>query len=379
MSNHKTNKVDIQPFTRLDFLDALRFFAIIYVVISHLILIPQPNLLIPEWIAPFLINGGDAGVSLFFVLSAFSLCYAMDARKNEQNIIRNFYMRRFFRIVPLFYLMMLMYWIRDAAVFNVLHPASEVLINASLLFNLVPSCITGFVWASWTIGVIALLYLIFPLIHKYIRSLYGALALFVASVLIAWGWSYFVKNYGVAIGYLTPDDISFVWGFGFLQHLPVFVCGMVIYHLFFDYLVRMNQKSRQMYGSMLLLLFVIFYGILLTDSMQDIIWGKKILQGICFSLLVLGLALNPFRFLVNTKTVYLGRTSYSMYLIHPLLIFTIIPVYHWVYNIIPADILGYVASLLLTLVLLMAVSLMSYRYIERQGIALGEKLINRNQ
>ena len=379
VSNHKTNKDDIKPFTRLEFLDALRFFAIIYVVISHLVLIPQPNLAVPEWIAPFLINGGDAGVSLFFVLSAFSLSYVMDKRSRESALIRNFYVRRFFRIAPLFYCLMVLYWIRDAVAFNVLHPVSEVLINASLLFNLIPSCITGFVWASWTIGVIVLLYLIFPFIHKYISNLYGTLGLFVASVLMAWGWSYFIKNYGVAMGYLTPDDMSFVWGFGFLQHLPVFVCGIVVYHLFFDYLVRMNQKSRQTYGSILILLFIMFYGALLTESMQNIVWGKKILHGICFSFLVLGLGLKPFGFLVNAKTAYTGKMSYSMYLFHPLLIFTIIPVYRWIYNIIPTDILGYVASLLLTLALLIAISLMSYKYIERKGIALGEKLINRNQ
>ncbi|MGB5219016.1 MAG: acyltransferase [Smithella sp.] len=374
-----SNTYTTEPYVRLDFLDALRCFAIIYVVISHLVLIPQPNLLIPEWIAPFLINGGDAGVSLFFVLSAFSLCYSMDKRAGESTPISNFYIRRFFRIAPLFYCLMVMYWIRDAVVFNVLHPASEVLINASLLFNLVPSCITGFVWASWTIGVIALLYLIFPLIHKHIRSLYGALALFVFSVLIAWGWSYFVKNYGVAMGYLTPDDISFAWGFGFLQHLPVFVCGIIVYHLFFDYLVRRNQKSRKIYGSILILLFILFYGVLLTESMQNIIWGKKILHGICFSLLVLGFGLKPFGFLVSPKTVYLGKTSYSTYLFHPLLIFTIIPCYRWIYNIVPTDFLGYLMSLLITLLVLTIISLMSYRYIERKGIALGEKLINRNQ
>ena len=211
MPNHSMTA----PYVRLDFLDALRFFAIIYVIISHLILIPQPNLAIPEWMAPFFINGGDAGVSLFFVLSAFSLSYAMDKRSKEKRLLRNFYIRRFFRIAPLFYFLMVIYWIRDAAVFGVFHSLSEVLINASFLFNLTPCCITGFVWASWTVGVIALLYLIFPAIHKYIRNLHGALALFVASALIAWGWSYFIKSYGVAIGYLNANDIGFVWGFGF--------------------------------------------------------------------------------------------------------------------------------------------------------------------
>lgn len=374
MSNHSTT----EPYVRLDFLDSLRCFAILYVIISHLILIPQPNLVIPAWIAPFLINGGDAGVSLFFVLSAFSLSYAMDMRSKEKRLLRNFYIRRFFRIAPLFYILMVIYWIRDAVVFNVLHPVWEILINASLLFNLAPCCITGFVWAGWTVGVIALLYLIFPAIHKYIRNLHGALALFVASVLIAWGWSYVIKNYGVAIGYLNTEDVGFVWGFGFLQHLPVFVCGIVIYRLFFDYMIKTTRKSRQLYGTISILAFALFYGILLTGSMQNLLWGRTILHGICFSLLVLGLALNPFRFLVNAKTVYLGKVSYSMYLFHPLIIFTIIPVYHRIYDIMPADLFGYVASLLLTLVLLIAISLMAYRYIERSGIMLGENVIGRS-
>ncbi len=378
MSDNLANKEMTASFVRLDFLDALRFFAIIYVVVSHLILIPQPNLAIPEWIAPFLINGGDAGVSLFFVLSAFSLCYSMDKRSGEKMLLRNFYIRRFFRIAPLFYLLMLLYWIRDAFIFNVLHPVSEVLVNASLLFNLVPSCITGFVWASWAIGVIAVLYLIFPVIHKYIRNLYGALALFVASIMIAWSWSYFVKYYGVATGYLKADDVSFVWGFGFLQHLPVFVCGIAVYHLCFDYFSKTSQRSRQTYGVIFILAFVLFYGALLTESMQNIIWGKKILHGICFSLLVLGLGLKPFNFLVNDKTAYFGRASYSMYLFHPLLIFTIIPVYRQIYYIFPNEMLGYLISFFVTLAVLIPISFLSYKYIEQKGSAWGNRIISKN-
>jgi peptidoglycan/LPS O-acetylase OafA/YrhL len=271
---------------------------------------------------------------------------------------------------------MMLYWIRDAVIFGVFHPVSEVLVNASLLFNLIPSCITGFVWASWTIGVIALLYLIFPLIHRYIRNLSGSLALFVASVLIAWGWSYFVKYYGVATGYLSADNENFAWGFGFLQHLPVFACGIVVYRLFFDYFNKTSRKVRQTYGIIFILFFVLFYGVLLTEYMQNIIWGKKILQGICFSLLVLGLGLKPFSFLVNSKTAYLGKASYSMYLFHPIIIFTIIPVYRWFYSFIQAGILGYLSSLLITLIPLIIISLISYKYVERMGIALGEKLIS---
>jgi len=375
MSNHPINKDQMQPFIRLDFVDSLRCFAIIYVVISHLALIPQPNLLIPDWIAPFIINGGNAGVSLFFVLSAFSLSYSMDARAKEKMLTSKFYIRRFFRIAPMFYFMMLVYWIRDAVAFNVLHPVSEVLINASLLFNLVPSCITGFVWASWTIGVIAFLYLIFPLIHKYIRNLYSALALFVLSILLAQGWSYFVINYGEATGYLSADDIKFVLGFGFLQQLPVFICGVVIYRLFLDYFIKMNEKTKKICGFLFIFSFIFFYAVLLTEYFQNMFWGMNILHGICFSLIVLGLGLKPFRTLINSKTVYLGKASYSIYLLHPIIIFTIIPFYRCIYGFMPSDILGYLSSLLITLIPLIIISLISYKYIERPGVALGEKFI----
>lgn len=377
MSNKSGSKNRPEPFMRLDFLDALRCFAMIYVAISHLIVIPEPNLLVPASIKPLFVNGGVAGVSLFFVLSAFSLSYSMNARSGEMLLTKRFYIRRFFRIAPLFYLMMLLYWIRDAAGFNVLHPLSEVLINASLLFNFVPAYIGGFVWASWTIGVIVLFYLIFPLIHRYIRNLYAALAFFVAAVLMSRGWSYFVIHYGEATGYLKVTDITSVWEFGFLQNLPVLACGIVIYHLYFDYLIKMNQKRRQIGGLISIISFIIFYAALLTEPMQNIIWGKNILHGICLSLLVIGLGLKPFGFLVNSKTVYLGKISYSMYLLHPLIIFTITPAYRFIYGQMPVDFLGYLASLLVTLVLLTIISLISYRYIERPGMALGEKLIRR--
>ena len=376
MSNNPITKDDIKPFIRLDFLDSLRCFAAVCVVIIHVECIPQPNLLIPEWLAPFASDSGVTGVCLFFVLSAFSLSYSLDERRGEAMLTRRFYIRRFFRIAPLFYFIMLLYWIRDAVIFNVLHPVPEVLINASLLFNLIPEYIIGFVWASWTIGVLALLYLLFPLIHKYICNLPTTLTLLGVSILMAWGWSFFAENYGEAIDYIPSNRIAFVNDFGFLQNLPVFVCGVITYRLFFDYFVKMEIKARRRYGLLFIMSFLFFYAALLTEHLQNIHWGKNILHGICFSLLILGMGLRPFSLLVNAKTVYMGKISYSLYLFHPLLVLPLIPVYYWFYGVLPGNTLGFSASLLITLGLLTIISLISYKYIERRGIIMGEKLIN---
>lgn len=379
MSENLTHKETTEPFVRLDFLDALRCFAIIYVVVSHLILIPQPNLAIPSFIAPLLLNGGYAGVSLFFVLSAFSLCFSMDSRLGEPKPITRFYLRRLFRIAPLFYLLLLIYWIRDAAVLGVIHPISEVLVNASLLFNLIPAHITGFVWASWTIGVMAILYLLFPLFYRWTRSLSAAMILFIVSVFLSWGWSYFVLNYGEVIGYLSATDKNFALEVGFLRHLPVFACGMIVYRLYFDYLSKLKEQKRRMFGWACIILFIPFYAVLLTDKLQNMLWGLSILHGICLALLVLGLGLKPFGFLINARTSSLGRTTYSMYLFHPLIIFSIIPVYRQIYNIVANELPGYLVSLLITLALTVVISFASYRCIERKGFSLAEKLIGTNK
>lgn len=379
MAEPLTHQEKTAPFVRLEFLDALRCWAIFYIIVSHLILIPQPNLSIPPALAPLLINGGYAGVSLFFVLSAFSLNFSMDSRRGEPNVLKRFYLRRFFRIAPLFYLTLLIYWLRDAVFLGIIHPLSEVLINASLLFNFFPAHITGFVWASWTIGVMMILYLMFPMIHRWVRTLPAALMIFFFSVMMSWGWSHFVLNYGEATGYLKTDDVHFALNFGFLQHLPAFVCGIIVYRLFFDYLSKWNEQKKRMLGWLCLMLFIPFYAFLLTDTIQNMLWGWSILHGICFSLIVLGLGLNPLKFLVNSQTVFWGETTYALYLLHPLIIFSIIPIYRGVYDMLPMSSLGYLASLAATLVLLMPLSLFVHRYLERQATAWGEKLIRKNQ
>ena len=72
----------------------------------------------------------------------------------------------------------------------------------------------------------------------------------------------------------------------------------------------------------------------------------------------------------------MGKISYSLYLFHPLLVLPLIPVYYWFYGVLPGNTLGFSASLLITLGLLTIISLISYKYIERRGIIMGEKLIN---
>ena len=75
-----------------------------------------------------------------------------------------FYIRRFFRIGPLFYFMILAYVVRGHTIYSVSYSPVHVIENALYLFNFVPDRQSGIVWASWTIGVEMIFYLIFPIV-----------------------------------------------------------------------------------------------------------------------------------------------------------------------------------------------------------------------
>lgn len=93
--------------------DAFRFFAFFKVYIFHATAVPvivfsDGSFL--KWIKDHLAYGGGIGVSFFFVLSGFLITYILTHDKIQYgNIgVKKFFVRRAFRIWPLFYLLVIM-------------------------------------------------------------------------------------------------------------------------------------------------------------------------------------------------------------------------------------------------------------------------------
>jgi len=354
---------------RLDFLDAMRGIAAVYVVVYHMIFVSSPNLSVPAWARLLAFNGG-AGVILFFVISAFSLFYTMPARLNEQRPWLSYALHRIFRIAPLFYLWIILTIVRDHLVYNVTHPWWEIAASGSFLLNLVPGHQEGFVWASWTIGVEMLFYVVFPFIYLRVKNLWSATALLVGCILM-WMFCRVVIEYLA----MNPGTAESLRQWFFPRFLPEFAVGIVAYFLIKKSMSwgDKNPEAARGLGMLLILLAAYTYVAILQGMGQLGMPDSRYAQALCCLLVLAGLSLRSVMLLVNRLTVYLGKISYSVYLNHPTLIYFLGPIYRKIYTHVDNLSLAFVACCLLTYAILIPFSALTYTLIERPGIKLGKR------
>lgn len=344
--------------SRIEALDALRGLAAVWVVLYHMVLVPSPNLAVPQWAS--LASYGGMGVTLFFVVSAFSLCYSNDVHKDGSNFA--FFTRRFFRIAPLFYSMLVFYYLWHAY-YHTFHSPSEVIENLTFIFNLVPGRQVGYVPASWTIGVEMLFYILFPVLIRYAAGdPWKGISLLLASMVVADVWT---RGLFWFVG--RPSEYE-QWTF--VRHLPIFILGIVVYQL-----IRKLPDDHRRHSIGLVLLGTAAILLTAVVSGKTAVLDPYDWQGLVFAALLGGLLANPVSVLVNRVTVFLGKISYSLYLIHPVLVVLVTPVYKRIYRLPWPLSLKFSACFLITLLALVPISYCSFRLIEAPGISLGKRLL----
>src|ERR1700750_1903647 len=84
-------------------LDSLRGIAVLNVLLVHSVYWSDKRQLHPHAIAEAL-YAGQRGVQLFFLVSAFTLFLSFEKRRRELRPTLNFFIRRIFRITPMFWL-----------------------------------------------------------------------------------------------------------------------------------------------------------------------------------------------------------------------------------------------------------------------------------
>jgi peptidoglycan/LPS O-acetylase OafA/YrhL len=356
-----------KPGERFLSFDALRGLAIIWIVIYHMTVHGfKQTLNIPIWITPYVQDATYGGVFLFFITSAFLLCYTMTIHQIESKPLISFYIRRFFRIAPLFYAFLIYQVLLDALKLGRTHSIFEIAVNIFFVFNIIPGMNYGIVWASWFMGVIMLFYLFFPLFHKFFNDTWKTATFIIWSILIAYIFQ-FAINFSPAV-----FNTSFnYYRCSFLRNLPLFAFGMFSFYLLrMPFMQKLNIK---VVGIFLLGTALLSY-VYLLNGMFNIL-DPYYIRGIILTALVVGLALNPLKIVVNKITTFLGKISYSMYLCHPPLIILLNPLYQHIYILQIPLLLKFLLCAGVTITLTVGVSFITYRFIEKPGIRLGKKLL----
>jgi peptidoglycan/LPS O-acetylase OafA/YrhL len=329
-------------------------------------LVPSPPLAAPGWIRPFVISG-STGVSMFFVVSAFTLSISWFSRKDGSHQTRNFYLRRVFRIVPLFYFLLMVTLLRDRYVWHTIHSVKEILLSASMLFNLVPGHSTGIVWASWTIGVEILFYMMFPLVMKLGSTPVRLLVCFSGSLVLA-----FLYYQGLQHSPLSNMKKVEFLPTSLALHIPVFVLGIITYTIFAR--KRFRQIRSRWVGGVLVAAALTLH---LTFAYSGMYLGKvgANWSALAWTMLVLGLVIYPLTAIVNPVTRFYGRISYSVYLNHPLVIVLLMRVYVRIYQYVHWPVLGLLICFAATFTVLTPWAYLTYRLVEQPWIRLGSRLI----
>jgi peptidoglycan/LPS O-acetylase OafA/YrhL len=288
-------------------LDALRGIAAIGVVSCHCMVWLKID---RGWLHD-ISHFGQHGVQLFYIISAFTLCYSANVRtKGERYPLSNYFIRRFFRIAPLFYVAVaanLAYYglgPREGAPDGL--SIWQVVLGIFFLNGFDPVAINSVAIGGWSIAVETTFYLLLPGLLCWVKNLTRSILLLAITSLSMPALSY-------AGDHMTHEKhtefFHFLW---FPCEFPVFCLGIFLYFLWDQCLAGRKVPYRRCL-SLLLLVF----------SLLTIWLGHKLplifrLYGMSTGLgmLTLSLCLHNWKFLVNAVTVYLGKISYSIYLGH---------------------------------------------------------------
>ncbi|HVN16418.1 MAG TPA: acyltransferase [Anaerolineales bacterium] len=355
---------------RYDFIDALRGLAILPVILIHTTYIVQPG-------QPFLrlvAANGVYGVQLFYVVSALTLFLSIDQRKaNESRPTLNFFIRRFFRIAPLFYLALIVYTLIYGTGPNYWTPDGvhwwQYLLSILFLNSWHPEAINAIIPIGWSIAVEMAFYWLIPFLHKMLKDVRSTLIFIVASLFLQ---KLLAVTLNPILRQVIPTYIvnSYFYFWLFAQ-LPVFGLGILAYQI-----ARNPQSHRdpKLGVGLLVTSLFLFLAFLNVSSYMDLI-HPHVFFGIGFLGLTLALFFHPIKILVNPIICWLGKVSYSLYLVHFILVVYIQKLIHvqLPFGKSTQFVLYYLAVVLIS----SAISAVTYRFIEKPGIRLGKQLIQK--
>lgn len=343
---------------KYEYIDSLRWIAIIWVILWHLHLI---------WITtPKIFNVWMMGVPLFFIISAFTLCLTYHKRKDlEQKPNLKFYIRRLFRIVPVFVILTtLVFFIMKHIDIGIAFDGSLInrLTHISFTYWFSQQYMGSMMMGERSLFNEVVFYICFPAIFLYITKDHKKTLLFAAmTFVICYLYNIFWNSvFGLDKSYVYTTPLTHFFSFSLWFVLFAFrdyTLPKVYMHILY---------AANIIGFIILGYIHIFYGMHL------------------FPFFIINLALLVFlcargglyTLITNQVYSYIGKISYSMYLINIPLLTTIGYLAH-TYTGVDNTLLQNTLLVISSLSLLIALSSLSYYTLEMSSISLGKKYLQK--
>lgn len=347
----------------------------------------------PRFTGYWVVEGfGTWGVSLFFVLSGFLLADHF-WRGEPEGRLRRFYVRRFFRIAPAYYVnvaFLFLFFASHTLLFSTAG-AKQVATNFTFTQYLFPNTssnlnVNG---ALWTLTIEAILYLTLPVLSWFTKVTRG----YGAAVLIAIGLAYrfYVARFGAALeGQYFNDE--FPSGIArlflarqFLGVLPLFGVGLGLKWLVYTEKLRWPwpRATRRMGATAIAVVAVLLpslaWLVFIERSSNYTRWvwftGFELILGLLFVPVLLFCAsptsARPTVPSIDRVGVWIGERSYGLYLWHfPI----ILAVYGRGPFINPPPDGMWLQRVALILVLALAAAEFSWRSVERPAQAFARRI-----
>ena len=340
---------------RFAYIDALRGYAILGVLLVH-----------TGQYCGFDIPGtafGARGVQLFFVASALTLMFSWHERRDG---VTAFFVRRLFRIVPMFWLSIPIY----VCMMNIggyEFETLQVICAAFFLQAARPDWITAaIVPGAWSVCVEVVFYCAFPLIAAYVNSLLRAIALGIACFAIAILWA----DHGLAAGMLlfphfNSGEINLWAILSFPAQLPAFAVGILCFFLIPDWKYFVGRAATEM-----LLAGALLYCVYLAVSSPFVVpeWS------LAFGMIAICLANGAGRYLIYSSVILIGRFSFSIYLLHWIAMGRAVEVGNALHA---SGYLRFVTIFLAAVAITTALSAVTYYLVELPMIKLGSRYLAR--
>ena len=345
-------------------LDELRAIAALLVYFHHVELFKTR-----EGFAPFLGGTfydmftrkiGHNSVVAFFVLSGFLITYLLLKEKEVTGTIKikAFYLRRIFRIWPLYFLVVfigfvIMPLLNSTGLFEVQKYYTGRINNLEYesltLFVLFLSNFA--VWyykpvagaaQSWSVSVEEQFYLIWPNIVKWIKSIKHLLILIIfVLILKVWGVKLFISLFG---------SNPIIHGVEIISIEFMFVGAIAAVLLYWD---KTKETVIKVMGNPYLFVFT-----LMALVAQLFFFKIPITLAFTFAALILHVSILK----IEIKFLkYFGKISYGIYMLHPLALYLVFPIAFSFKGSIPFSITFFILSFIITIVL----AGLSYKYFEQ--------------